>query len=134
MFVCLLFVCLFVCFFGLLLLGYTAWKHALGCNNGCGSRNFSKVKWLAATVSCKVDWNTETVIIWGFTCTGGRRERKKKRKKEKKKRTNHICPCSRICKNIGIRTYFGSMTVESVGGFRHFAFCSLGNRLASFFT
>jgi len=32
-----------------------------------------------------------------------------------------------------IRTYFGSMTVESVGFFRHFAFCSLGNRPASFF-
>jgi len=48
----------------------------------------------------------------------------------------HICPCSRalgICKNIGIPTYFGSMTVESVGVFRHFAFCNLGNRLASFF-
>jgi len=47
----------------------------------------------------------------------------------------HICPCSRafgICKNIGVWTYFGSMTVESVGVFRHFAFCSLGNRLASF--
>ena len=30
----------------------------------------------------------------------------------------HICPCSRalgICKNKGILTYFGSMTVESVG-------------------
>ena len=48
----------------------------------------------------------------------------------------HNCPCSRalgICKNIGIRTYFSSMTVESVRFFRHFAFCSLGNRLASFF-
>jgi len=48
----------------------------------------------------------------------------------------HICPCSRalgICKNIGIRTYFGSMTVESMGVFRHSAFCSPGNRLASFF-
>ena len=48
----------------------------------------------------------------------------------------HICPCSRalgICKNIGILTYLGSMTVESVGFFRHFAFRSLGNRLASFF-
>ena len=47
----------------------------------------------------------------------------------------HICPCSRalgICKNIGIRTYFGSMAIESVGVFRHFAFCSLENRLASF--
>jgi len=29
-----------------------------------------------------------------------------------------------IYKNIGIRTYFVSMTVESVGGFRHSAFCS----------
>ena len=92
MFVCLLFVCLFVCLFGLLLLGYTAWKHALGCNNGCGSGNLSKVKWLAATVSCKVDWNTETVIIWGFTCTGGRRERKKKRKKEKKRKNQSYLP------------------------------------------
>ena len=47
----------------------------------------------------------------------------------------HICPCSRalgIYKNIGIRAYFGSITVESVG-VCHFAFCSLGNRLASFF-
>jgi len=47
----------------------------------------------------------------------------------------HICLCSRalgMCKNIDIRTYFGSMTVESVGVFRHFAFCSLGNRPASF--
>ena len=48
----------------------------------------------------------------------------------------HICPCSRaleICKNIGIRTYFGSVTAEIMGGFCHFANCSLGNRLASFF-
>jgi len=48
----------------------------------------------------------------------------------------HICPCSRalgICNHVGIRTYFGSMTVESVRFSRHFAFCSLGKRLASFF-
>jgi len=48
----------------------------------------------------------------------------------------HICPCSRaleIYKNIGIRTYFGSITAEIIGGFRHSAFCSLGNRIASFF-
>ena len=47
----------------------------------------------------------------------------------------HILPCARalgICKNIGIRTYFGSATAEIMGFFRHFAFCSLGNRLASF--
>jgi len=43
----------------------------------------------------------------------------------------HICLC--ICKNIGVRSSFGSMTVESVGGFRHFASCSLGNRLAILF-
>jgi len=52
------------------------------------------------------------------------------------KPVNSYCPCSRalgICKNIGSRTYFGSMTVEFVGVFRHFTFCSLGNRLASFF-
>jgi len=48
----------------------------------------------------------------------------------------HICPCSwalGIRKNIGIRTYFGSVTAEIMGGFRHFAFCSLGSRLASIF-
>ena len=47
----------------------------------------------------------------------------------------HICPCSRalgICKNIGIRTYFSLVTAEIMGFSRHFAFCSLGNRLASF--
>jgi len=48
----------------------------------------------------------------------------------------HICPCSQalgICKNIGIRTYFDSVTAKIMGFFRRFAFCSLGNRLASFF-
>ena len=48
----------------------------------------------------------------------------------------HICPCTRalgIWKNIGILVYFGLVTAEIMGGFRHFAFCSLGNRLASFF-
>ena len=35
----------------------------------------------------------------------------------------HICPCLRslgICKNIGIRTYFASVTAESAGFSRHF--------------
>jgi len=38
-----------------------------------------------------------------------------------------------ICKNIGTRTYFGSITVESVRGFRHFAFWRYGFKLATFF-
>jgi hypothetical protein len=54
----------------------------------------------------------------------------------------HICICAPVQglleyeRTLGfghIRTYFGSITVESVGVFCHFAFCSLGNRLASFF-
>jgi len=50
----------------------------------------------------------------------------------------HICPCSwalGICKNIGTRTYFGSMTAdsESVRFFRHFAFCLKVPKLAKFF-
>jgi len=47
----------------------------------------------------------------------------------------HICPLSwalRICKNIGIQTYFGPVTVESVKVFRHFAFWRHGTRLATF--
>jgi len=48
----------------------------------------------------------------------------------------HICSCSwalEVCKNIGIRTFFGSVTVESVRVFRHFAFCHHGFQLATFF-
>jgi len=70
----------------------------------------------------------------------------------------HACPCSwalKICKNIGIRTYFGLVTltrgnprtvtilqyrfnktkqhkVKSVGVFCHFAFWRHGTRLATF--
>jgi len=53
----------------------------------------------------------------------------------------HICPlslalriCRKIglCRNTGIRTYFGSVTVESVKVFRHFAFWRYGTRLATF--
>ena len=47
----------------------------------------------------------------------------------------HICPYSRalgICKNIGIRTYFGSITVESVGVFRHLRFVASGTDLPAF--
>jgi len=48
----------------------------------------------------------------------------------------HICACSsapEICQNIGIRTYFGSVTAASLGVFRHFAFCIKVPRLATFF-
>jgi len=48
----------------------------------------------------------------------------------------HICPCSwalGICKNIGIRTYFGSVTAESVGIFRHFGVLYKSARTCQFF-
>jgi len=48
----------------------------------------------------------------------------------------HICPCSwalGICKNIGIRTYFASVTAESVGGFRHFCVLYKSDRSCHFF-
>ena len=47
----------------------------------------------------------------------------------------HICLCPwalGICKIIGIRTYFGSVTAESVRVFHHFAFCIKVSRLATF--
>jgi len=47
----------------------------------------------------------------------------------------HICPCSRalgICKDIGIRTYFGSMTVESVGFTATLRFVAPGTDLPAF--
>jgi len=48
----------------------------------------------------------------------------------------HVCLCSwalGICKNIGIWTYSGSVTAESVGFSRHFALCIRVPRLATFF-
>ena len=47
-----------------------------------------------------------------------------------------ICHCLwalGICKKIGIRTYFGSVTVRSGRGFRHFACWRHGLKLATFF-
>jgi len=47
----------------------------------------------------------------------------------------HICTCSRalgICKNIGIRTYFGSMKVESVGFSATLRFLASGTDLTAF--
>jgi len=93
-------------------------------------------------VSCKV---TETVILRFFRSAGGILETQEL---FPKKLANfqrhilhinqhmHISPLSwalRMCKNIGIRTYFGSVTVESVKVFRHFAFWRHGTRLATFF-
>jgi len=48
----------------------------------------------------------------------------------------YICPCAwalKICKKFGIRTYFGSVTVESVCGFLDFTFWRHGFELATFF-
>jgi len=47
----------------------------------------------------------------------------------------HISPYSwalKICKNIGIQTYLGSITVESVRDFCHFAFWRHWFKLATF--
>jgi len=47
-----------------------------------------------------------------------------------------ICLCSwalGLYKNVGIRTYFGLVTAESVWFFHHFAFCIKVLRLANFF-
>ena len=47
----------------------------------------------------------------------------------------HICLCSwalGIFKNIWIRTYFGPVTVDSVGGSHHFVFSRHGSKLAMF--
>jgi len=48
----------------------------------------------------------------------------------------HICPCSwsiEISKKIWSQEYFGTVTVDSVEIFRHFAFWRHRTRLASFF-
>jgi len=48
----------------------------------------------------------------------------------------HICPCSWalvICKNIGIRTYFGWVKAKSVGVFRHFGILYKSARTYQFF-
>ena len=47
-----------------------------------------------------------------------------------------ICPCSLalgLYKNVGIRTYLGLVTAESVRFFHHFVFCIKVLRFATFF-
>ena len=76
--------------------------------------------------------STETAILWFFDRTGVVLETQQLLPKAY---FTHKPICAYlplfialgICKNIGIRTYFGSMTVESVRVFRHFAFCSLAS-------
>ena len=88
-------------------------------------------------VSCEVDRNTETVIVfflhgWDFRNAGIYFPRKFSPIKP----YMYICICSwalGTCENIGIRTYFRPVTVESVGGFRHFALWRHGFQLATFF-
>ena len=104
------------------------------CNNGGGGGNFFKSK----AVRCKVDRNTEKVILWFFCSTGGILGIKEffPRRISHKNPGIHICLllwALRICKNTGIQPYFGSVTVESVKFFHHFAFWRHGTRLATFF-
>ena len=73
------------------------------------------------TVSCKVDRNTETVIVWFFAARAGFQKRRNffQRHTLLINQSMHICPCSwalGVCKNsdIGIQTYFGSVTAEYV--------------------
>jgi len=85
-----------------------------------------------------VDRNTETVILGFFCSTGGILETQALFPKANLHINPylHICPLSwalGIFKNIGIRTYFGSVAVESVKVFRHFVFWRHGTRLATFF-
>ena len=104
----------------------------LGCNNGGGGGNFSKVKRLVAK-----SIGTQKRLFSGFFVA---REGFQKRRIFFPRHILHInptmpvCPWAlRICKNVGIRTYFGLETVESVKVFRHFAFWRHGTRLATIF-
>ena len=108
--------------------------YILGCNSGGGGGNFSKVKRL---VPKRIGTRKQLISCFFQARVGFY------------KHMNfspwhilsinphiHICPCScalLICKNIGIRTYFSTVTVESVWGFRHFALWRHGFRLATFF-
>ena len=123
------------------------------CNIGGGGGNFSKVKGYCKSYERKKKMNTESDLKIHENWTELNRNNLVSRKKESfliggilessnffpghfTNQYMHICPCSlalEICKNIGIRTCFGSVTAEIMGVFRHLAFCSLGNRLASFF-
>jgi len=91
----------------------------VGCNNGGGGRNFSKVKRLVAK-----SIGTQKRLFCGFFVALVGFQKRRSFFPRYILRINpcmHICPLSwalRICKNIVIRTYFGSVTVEFVKVFR----------------
>ena len=95
----------------------------VGCNNGGGGGNFSKVKrFLPSGLEHRNGYSLVLLL------TGGILETQELFPKAYFTHNPymHICPCSwahGIYKNIGIRTYFASMTAESVGGFRPSGFC-----------
>ena len=73
------------------------------------------------TVSCEVDRNTDTVNVRFFAARAGFQKRRNFSQRHALliNQNMHICPCSwavGVCKNsdIGIQTYFGSVTAEYV--------------------
>ena len=97
----------------------------LGCNNGGGGGNFSKVKRLVA------NWiGTRKRLL--SVCLAPMAGFQKRRNFFPSHIVPinpymHICPCSwalEIYKNIRIRTYFGSVMVESVRGVFATLYCS----------
>ena len=110
------------------------YSHFVGCNNGGGCGYFSKVKRLLAK-----SIGTQKQLFSGFFVELLRFKDPQNFSPRHILHINpymHICPCSwalTICKNIGIRAYFGSVAVESVGVFCHFALWRHGTKLATFF-
>ena len=85
------------------------------CNNGGGGGNFSKVKRLVAKWIGTWKW-----LFSGFLIA---RANFRNARTFSPRPYMNIGPCSEglgICKHIGIRTYFSSLTPEYVGFSRHF--------------
>jgi len=109
----------------------------LGCNNGGGGGNFSKVKRLV-----RKGVGTPKRSFSGFSCflhqMCGIFEKQElfPRTCLTHKTTYAYLSCSwagGISMKIWIQTYFGPVTVDSVEVFRHFAFWRHGTRLPTFF-
>jgi len=111
---------------------------SFGLNSRVRQRRRRRKLFKSKAVSCQVDKNTGTDILRFFCCPGGILETRKLFLWHILLKTPyiHICPCSwalGIYKTVGIRTYFGSVTAESVRFFHHFAICIKVPRLATFF-
>ena len=107
--------------------------HMLGCNNGGGGRMFSKVKRLFAKCVGTRKW-----LFSGFWPHSGILQTQELFPKAYfTHKPIYACLTLfrdlRICKNIGIRTCFVSVTAESVRVFHYFPFGIKVPRLATFF-